>query len=132
MAKTYLTGWGCRGAVTRTGGNDGVHVAAQSFDGSIIVENWYNDKNELVVRVDTSERSSCYGDSYHSFTGSMKEFNDLLQLARDIKDGKVSVVRHRDRTKKRARQLSYLGFSDAQVAKKLGLTTSEVEELLKR
>ena len=97
MAKTYLTAWGCRGTVTRTGGNDGVHVAAQSYDGSVIVENWYNDKEELVIRVDTSERSSCYGDSYHSFTGSMKEFNDLLQLARDIKDGKVSIVRHRER-----------------------------------
>ena len=132
MAKTYLTGWGCRVAVTRTGGNDGVHVAAQSFDGSIIVENWYNDKDELVVRVDTSKRSSCYGDSYHCFTGSIEEFNDLLQLARDIKERKVSIVRHRDKTKKHARQLSCLGFSNAEVAEKLGLTTSEVEKLLKR
>ena len=121
MAKTYLTAWGCRGSVTRTGGNDGVHVAAQSFDGSVIVENWYNDKEELVIRVDTSERSSCYGDSYHSFTGSMKEFNDLLQLARDIKDGKVSVVRHRDPDgkKKLIKQMRAVGLSDEEIEKRL-------------
>ena len=132
MAKTYLTGWGCRGTVTRTGGNDGVHAAVQSFDGSIIVENWYNDKDELVVRVDTNKNTSCYGDSCHCFTGSLEEFNDLLQLAKDIKERKVSVVRHRDPTKKHVRQLSFLGLSNDRIAEKLGLTTSEVEKLLKK
>lgn len=100
MAKTYCTCIGMRGERTARGGKNGCRASVQSWDGSVIVENWYDDNDQLKVRVDTSERSSCYGDSWHCFTGSLKELNDLLQLARDIKDGKVSIVRHREKSNK--------------------------------
>ena len=55
MAKTYCTCVGMRGEATRRGGNDGVRVSAQSWDGSIIVRNWYDDEDQLKVRVGTNE-----------------------------------------------------------------------------
>jgi len=94
MAKTYCMCQGMRGEATRRGGNDGVHVSAQSYDGSIIVRNWYDENDELVVEVGTNDGSSCYIND-QQFRGSLKEFNNLLKLANDIKAGTVSIVRHR-------------------------------------
>lgn len=94
MAKTYCTCVGMRGEATRRGGNDGVRVSAQSWDGSIIVSNRY-DGDQLMVRVGTNEGSSCYIDwKSPDFRGTFEEFKELLQLSKDIKEGKVSVVRH--------------------------------------
>ena len=96
MAKTYMTGWGMRGARTARGGKDGVHAAVQSYDGSIITQNWYDEDGTLKVRVGTCDGSSCYSDwNSNDFTGTFEEFKALLTLARDIKSGKVSVVKHR-------------------------------------
>lgn len=95
MAKTYCTCVGMRGEATRRGGNDGVRVSAQSWDGSIIVSNRY-DGDQLMVRVGTNEGSSCYTDwNSPDFRGTFEEFKALLQLSQDIKEGKVSIVRHR-------------------------------------
>lgn len=94
MAKTYCRCQGMRGAATRRGGNGGVHVSAQSYDGSVIVRNWYNEKNDLVVEIGTNDGSSCYIGN-ESFRGSIDEFNALLRLAKQIKSGEVSVVHHR-------------------------------------
>ena len=94
-----MTGWGMRGERTARGGRDGVHCAAQSYDGSVIVSNRYverDGKEELEIRVGTSDYSSCYSDwSSHDFIGSFEEFKELLKLHSDIKNGRVSVVRHR-------------------------------------
>ena len=100
MAKTYMTGWGSRGERTARGGKDGVQCAAQSYDGSVIVSNCYvaddNGKEHLEIRVGTNDRSSCYSDyGSNDFVGTFEEFKALLKLNKDIKDGKVSVVRHR-------------------------------------
>lgn len=96
MAKTYCTCIGMRGEATRRGGNDGVRVSAQSWDGSIIVHNWYTSENELRFRIGTNDGSSCSSDwKSPDFTGSFEEVKELLQLAKDIKEGRVSVVRHR-------------------------------------
>jgi len=99
MAKTYMTGWGMRGERTARGGRDGVHCSAQSYDGSVIVSNRYverDGKEELEIRVGTNEGSSCYSDwSSPDFIGTFADFKALLQLHADIKNGKVSVVRHR-------------------------------------
>lgn len=96
MAKTYCMCQGMRGEATRRGGNDGVRVAAQSYDGSIVVSNRYNDEGQLEVRVGTNDGSSCYTDwSSNDFRGTFDEFKALLKLSKDIRDGKVSVVRHR-------------------------------------
>lgn len=95
MAKTYCMCQGMRGEATRRGGNDGVHVAAQAWDGSISVRNWYNG-DQLMVRVGTNDGSSCYSDyNSNDFSGTFEEFKDLLKLAADIREGRVSVVRHR-------------------------------------
>lgn len=96
MSKTYCTCIGMRGERTARGGNDGCRVSCQSWDGSIIVSNYYNEDNELRVRVGTNEGSSCYTDwKSNDFNGSLDEFKDLLKLHQDIKEGRVSVVRHR-------------------------------------
>jgi hypothetical protein len=117
MAKTYTTCWGMRGERTARGGRDGVHCAAQSYDGSVIVSNRYveddNGNEHLEVRVGTNDGSSCYSDwNSPDFIGTFDEFKALLQLRKDIKEGKVSVVRHRDPdgSKKLKKQMAYLGI----------------------
>lgn len=96
MAKTYCTCIGMRGEATRRGGNAGCRASVQSWEGSIVVSNYYNDNNELRVRVGTNEGSGCYTDFKSTdFNGTFEEFKALLKLSQDIKDGKVSVVRHR-------------------------------------
>lgn len=96
MAKTYCTCIGMRGERTARGGNSGCRASVQSWDGSIIISNHYNEDNELRVRVGTNEGSSCYTDwNSNNFEGSLDEFKELLKLHQDIKSGRVSVVRHR-------------------------------------
>ena len=130
MAKTYMTGWGMRGERTARGGSDGVQCAAQSYDGSVIVKNWYDDEDKLHVRVGTNDGSSCYTDwNSEDFSGTFEEFKNLLKLYKDIKNGKVSVVRHRDDTKKRIKQLRVLGFSDDEIELKLNI---RIKDYLKK
>lgn len=96
MAKTYCTCIGMRGEATRRGGNDGVRVSAQSWDGSIIVKNWYDENDQLRVMVGTNDGSSCSSDwRSNDFEGSFDDFKALLKLHQDIRRGQVSVVRHR-------------------------------------
>ena len=124
MAKTYMTGWGMRGERKARGGRDGVQCAAQSYDGSVIVSNRYveddNGNEHLEIRVGTNDGSSCYSDwNSPDFIGTFEEFKQLLQLRKDIKNKKVSVVRHRDDTKKRIKQLRMVGYSDDEIETKL-------------
>lgn len=95
MAKTYATIEGCRSPKTCTGGNNGVRASVQSYDGSVIVSNWY-DGETVRVRIGTNDGTSCYTDwNSHDFVGTFEEFKDLLKLAADVKAGKASVVHHR-------------------------------------
>ena len=97
MAITYTTCCGMRSERTARGGRDGCRASIQSYDGSIITRNWYDDDGTLKVRVGTNDGSSTCSDwNSNDFTGTFKEFKDLLKLAADIKSGKVSVVRHRE------------------------------------
>ena len=97
MAITYTTCCGMRSERTARGGRDGCRASVQSYDGSIITRNWYDDDGTLKVRVGTNDGSSTCSDwNSNDFTGTFKEFKDLLKLVADIKSGKVSVVRHRD------------------------------------
>lgn len=101
MAKTYCTCIGMRGERTARGGNDGCRASVQAWDGSIITRNWYDDEGKLMVRVGTNDGSSCCSDwNSEDFTGTFEEFKDLLKLAHDIKTGKVSVTRHREKSNK--------------------------------
>ena len=96
MAKTYCTCIGMRSERTARGGNDGCKASVQSWEGSVIVENYFDDKDQLKVRIGTNDGSSNYTDwSSPDFNGTFVEFKELLQLSKDIKEGKVSVVRHR-------------------------------------
>ena len=97
MSKTYCTCIGSRNERTARGGNGGCRASIQSYDGSIITRNWYDENGTLKVRVGTNDGSSTCSDwNSNDFTGTFKEFKDLLNLAADIKSGKVSVVRHRE------------------------------------
>lgn len=106
MSAFYGMVCGNREAATRGGSrNSGYHASAQSYDGSVIVKLRYDGESKkdekLMVTVGTNDGSSCYTDwKSPDFHGTFEEFKALLQLARDIKDGKVSVVRHRSKSNK--------------------------------
>ena len=94
MSRFYGSTVGCRGMATRCGSSaSGIRSSAQSYDGSIIVGLDYDQNNNLKVRVELDEGSTCYGDTV--FSGTFKELQEAFQLLQDIKDKKVSVVRHR-------------------------------------
>ena len=97
MALTYTTCCGMRNERTARGGRDGCRASVQSYEGSICVSNWFDSDDQLKVRIGTNDGSSTCSDwNSNDFTGTFKEFKDLLKLAADIKSGKVSVVRHRE------------------------------------
>ena len=97
MALTYTTCCGMRSERTARGGKDGCRASVQSYEGSICVSNWFDSDDQLKVRIGTNDGSSTCSDwNSNDFTGTFKEFKDLLKLAADIKSGKVSVVRHRE------------------------------------
>lgn len=101
MAKTYTTCIGMRGERTARGGNSGCRASVQSYDGSVICYNWYDENDQLKIRVGTNDGSSCCTDwNSDDFTGTLEEFKKLLTLAKEIKEGKVSVVRHREKSNK--------------------------------
>ena len=97
MSTFYGMICGNRGAATRGGSKDsGFRSSCQSWNGSVITTMHYNDEDKLIVRVGTNDGSSCYSDwNSPDFIGTLDEFKALLQLRKDIKEGKVSVVRHR-------------------------------------
>ncbi len=99
MSAFYGSICGNRGAATRGGSkNSGFRSSCQSWNGSIIATMHYNDKEQLIVRVGTNDGSSCSTDwNSHDFVGTFEDFKELLKLSRDIKDGKVSIVRHRNK-----------------------------------
>ena len=97
MSATYTTCCGMRSERTARGGKDGCRASIQSYEGSICISNRIDDDGTLRVRVGTNDGSSACSDwTSNDFTGTFKEFKDLLKLAADIKSGKVSVVRHRE------------------------------------
>lgn len=98
MAKTYCTCVGMAGEATRRGGKDGCRASVQSYDGSIIVKNYYDENDNLKVIVGTSGGSKSSEITRTEFKGTFEEFNNLLELAHDIKIGKVSITRHREKS----------------------------------
>ena len=99
MSAFYGMICGNRGAATRGGSkNSGYKASAQSYDGSVITYLDYDQNGELTVQLSLSDHSSSYGDTM--FRGTFKELQESLQLLKDIKSGKVSVTRHRDKSNK--------------------------------
>ena len=96
MSKFYGMVRGNRGASTRGGSaNSGFKATAQSYDGSVITCLDYDQNNNLKVRIELSEGSTTYGDV--AFSGTFEELKESMKLLREIKEGKVSVVRHRNK-----------------------------------
>lgn len=73
MSTFYGSIQGNRGAATRGGSrSSGIKASAQSWNGSVITELSYNDKDELMVGVSTSTGSSSYGTRI--FYGTFEEY----------------------------------------------------------
>ena len=99
MSTFYGSIRGNRSTTTRGGSfQSGYKATAQSYNGSIIVYLSYDKENTLKVGIETSDTSSMYGGwSCPTFNGTFEEFKTLLQLNEDIKNGKVSIVKHRQK-----------------------------------
>ena len=114
MSTFYGMVEGNRSCATRGGSRQsGFRASCQSWNGSVITTMHYNDEDKLIVRVGTNDGSSCSSDwNSQDFVGTFDEFKDFLKLYRDIKNGKVSVLRHRDPdgSKKLKKQMEYLGI----------------------
>ena len=101
MAKTYCTCIGMRGERTARGGNNGCRASVQSWDGSVIIYNWYDEDGNLKVRVGTNDGSSCCTDwNSDDWTGTIEEFKEALTLLKEIREKKVSITRHREKSNK--------------------------------
>jgi len=78
MAKFYGQVTGHRSTATRTGTcNSGMKVSAQAWDGSVITRLWYNDKDELMVSIETSPYSEGWSGDRTLFSG---KFDDLYKI----------------------------------------------------
>ena len=99
MSAFYGMVCGNRSEATRGGSkSSGFHSSCQSFDGSIITKMRYNNEGQLRVTVGTNDgSSSCTDWNSPDFEGTFEEFKELLQLAKDIKERKVSITRHREK-----------------------------------
>lgn len=76
MAKFYGTLQGNRGEATRAGTSE-IHVSAQSWDGSVGVRLYYNNRKELMVDLTAEKNRSTaypYGTVFHG------KFDDFLKL----------------------------------------------------
>lgn len=91
MAKTYCTCTGNRSQQTARGGSAGCVASVQSWDGSVVVRNWYEEDN-LIVSVGTNEASNCCEDTSPRFVGSLEELKALLNLYKDLKENKAEIV----------------------------------------
>lgn len=99
MSKFYGMVRGNRGASTRGGSaNSGFKATAQSFDGSVITCLDYDSNNKLKVRIELANGSTTYGDV--AFSGTFEELKESMKLLQEIKDGKVSITRHREKSNK--------------------------------
>lgn len=85
MSTFYGTIEGQRGPATRCGSrSSGIRAAAQSWDGSVIVNLNYTERDGediLMVGINTSDGSSAYG--HNIWHGSYEEFVELLEKDTD-------------------------------------------------
>ena len=77
MSKFYGTVDGASQTCATRRGHDHIHVAAQSYDGSIITRLSYNHDGDLMVTLEHNEGSSTYGRTI--FRGTVDEL--LKKLA---------------------------------------------------
>lgn len=99
MSKFYSTIQGQAGEATRRGSSSsGIRASVQSYDGSLIAR-LEDVEGQVILSLDTSDdsRSDC---ADRQFRGTIEEFNSICQLYKEIKEGKVSITRHREKSNK--------------------------------
>lgn len=72
-------------ATRRGSRNSGLTVSAQSWDGSVITDLSYNDKDDLIVTIKISDGSSSFGGTY--FCGTLDELKEKLLAPLPSKGG---------------------------------------------
>ena len=78
MSEFYGQVVGNRGPASRSGSRQsGIHVSAQSWDGSVQVRLRRDMNDELQVRVSTSRGSDMYGNEV--FVGSLERFEQMCK-----------------------------------------------------
>lgn len=87
MAKFYGQVCGNRSPATRTG-TSGIKTAAQSYDGSVTVELWYDKNKELQIRIGTSDQSESFWTD-NNFQGTLAELREALADYKKKKYGGV-------------------------------------------
>lgn len=98
MSTFYATIQGSRGPATRCGtSNSGIKAACQSYEGSIITRGFKDREGKTMFEIETSDYSTCGYGATTVFRGTIEEFNEMCRLYGDIKSGKVSAVRHRQK-----------------------------------
>ena len=78
MSKFYGTVDGNGNTLATRRGFEYIETSAQSWDGSVIVNLRYNDKEDLIVRIKTSDGSSNSGDEV-LFEGTFERFKKIFK-----------------------------------------------------
>ena len=77
MSEFYGQVVGNRGPASRGGSRkSGIHVSAQSWDGSIQIDLRRGNDDELIVRLSTSSGSAMYGNTV--FYGTFEQFKEIF------------------------------------------------------
>lgn len=77
MSRFYGTVQGHRGPATR-GGHKRIKTSAQSYDGSVITELFYNEQDELMVQIMAKKgESTTYGETL--FYGTLDDYIEKLR-----------------------------------------------------
>lgn len=68
--------------VTRRG-HRYIKTSTQSYNGSVITRMYYNDQQQLMVEIDTSQESNiCFGEN--RYRGTFNQFEELLSYAKKV------------------------------------------------
>ena len=81
MSKFYGQVEGMAKTIATRRGSQYIRTSAQSWNGSIITELMYNEKDKLMVRIEINGGSSSYGNLL--FYGTFDEFREKLRKKAD-------------------------------------------------
>ena len=63
-------------------GSKYIKTSTQSYNGSIITTMYYNEQNQLMIELETTETSSCYGEN--RYRGTFTQLEELLVYAKKV------------------------------------------------
>ena len=97
MSAFYGEVAGNRGEATRGGSkSSGFKASCQSYDGSVITRMWYDQEDNLKISLEVDEGSKSYGDEV--FRGTYAELVEMAGIWKELKSGKASITRHREKS----------------------------------